>query len=265
MTSTNPGNFGNVANYDAYVGAWSTCVASEFIAWLKPEADRDWLDVGCGTGVVSEAIVAGATPRSLVGIDPAAPFIKTARQRIPDFVDGFQVGDAMALPFPDDSMIYTVSGLVLNFLPDRLAALQEMRRVTRPGGTVALYLWDYREGMEPFARLWEAIIAVEPATKDSVPYRKLAGMSLQSLENLFIAAGFSDITTTVLNVPIQIESFAHYWNWIEGGQGSAPSFAMALDPTRQAAVRHKLRTLVHENEGGPLDLNARALAIQGSA
>ncbi len=263
MTSRNPGNFGNVSNYEAYVGAWSKRIASEFIGWMEPEADGDWLDVGCGTGVVSEAIVADANPRSLAGIDPAAPFIETARQRMPDFADGFLVGDAMRLPFADHSRDFTVSGLVLNFLPDRKAALQEMHRVTRPGGTVGLYLWDYREGMEPFARLWEAIIAVEPATRESEPYRKLAGMSLESLEYLYAEAGLTGIETAVLNVPIQIESFAHYWNWIEGGQGSAPSFAMALDPASQKAVRQGLRTLVRENEDGHLDLNARALAIRG--
>ena len=105
-------------------------------------------------------------------------------------------------------MDYAVSGLVLNFVPDRLGALQEMKRVTRSGGTVALYVWDYGDGMEPFARLWDAIIAVVPSTRESETYQKLAGMSLHTLSDLFASCGFDTIETTMLDLPIELISFA---------------------------------------------------------
>ena len=60
----------------------------------------------------------------------------------------FKEGDAQAIPESDGSFDIAVSGLLLNFVPDKDRAVQEMVRVTRPGGTVALYVWDYAGHMQ---------------------------------------------------------------------------------------------------------------------
>src|SRR5690349_18670376 len=133
-------------SYNAYMGRWSRLVAPRFLQWLDLPAGLDWLEVGCGTGALSAAIIAQSGPTRLVAIDPSAGFIAQARADVPDARAEFRTGDAQALPLPTDSMDAVVAGLVLNFDPDRPKALAEMRRVARPGGTVAYYAWDYPGG-----------------------------------------------------------------------------------------------------------------------
>jgi hypothetical protein len=75
----------------------------------------------------------------------------------------FEIGDAQALPVASDTFDAVVSGLVLNFVPERPRMLAEMARATRAGGTVALYLWDYAGAMEIMRRFWDAAKAIDPA------------------------------------------------------------------------------------------------------
>jgi SAM-dependent methyltransferase len=140
--------------YEPYVGRWSRPVAREFLAWLNAPVGMDWLDVGCGTGVVPEAIAQRCAPRRLAGIDPSAGFLDFARQRLKDAGAELYQADARDLPFAAAQFDRVVSGLVLNFVPDQPLALAEMVRVARPGGEVALYVWDYAGKMELMRSFW---------------------------------------------------------------------------------------------------------------
>src|SRR5687767_4515009 len=122
------------ANYDAYMGRWSRRVAPLFLDWVSAGDGRTWLDVGCGTGALSAAILASQNPASLTGIDPSSGFLEQARKNVADQRVSFEVGDAQALPMPNSTCDIAVSGLMLNFVPDRGRALAEMTRVVRPGG-----------------------------------------------------------------------------------------------------------------------------------
>ena len=147
--------------YEPYVGRWSRRVAPEFLAWLAIPAGKRWLDVGCGTGALSQTILAYAQPAGVAGVDPSEGFLAFARARVPQAE--FRVGDAQALTFEDDSFDAAVSGLVLNFVPDAAKAAGEMRRVVRPGGTAAAYVWDYAGEMQLMRRFWAAAVALDPA------------------------------------------------------------------------------------------------------
>lgn len=127
-------------SYDLYMGRWSRQIAPRFIDWLQPQDGLDWLEVGCGTGALSAAILERCSPKSLVGIDPSEGFLGKARSNVPDPPAEFRVGDAQALGIGTATKDLVVSALVLNFVPDREKALAEMKRVTRPGGTVAFYV-----------------------------------------------------------------------------------------------------------------------------
>jgi hypothetical protein len=70
--------------YEPYVGRWSRLVARDFLHWLEAPAGLDWLDVGCGTGALAEAIAEGFAPKHLPGVDPSAEFLEFARQRLRD-------------------------------------------------------------------------------------------------------------------------------------------------------------------------------------
>ncbi len=125
---------------DAYMGRWSREAASRLLGWFDGPRGGDWLEVGCGTGALSAAILSACSPASLIGIDPSEGFIATARRNVPDRRVSFQVGDAQALDLEDASRDAVVSGLVLNFVPDRPGALAEMRRVARPGARIGFYV-----------------------------------------------------------------------------------------------------------------------------
>ena len=70
--------------YDRYVGRWSRIVARDFLQWLGVPPGASWLDVGCGTGALTETILASADPAALQGIDPSEAFVDHARRAISD-------------------------------------------------------------------------------------------------------------------------------------------------------------------------------------
>src|SRR5215210_3488555 len=113
----------NADAYEAYVGRWSRLVAREFLYWLAVPTGSSWLDVGCGTGALTETILQHVEPASVTGIDTAEAFVASARGHVQDGRASFRVGDAIALPFSEETFSAIVSGLVLNFIPRQDVAL----------------------------------------------------------------------------------------------------------------------------------------------
>jgi len=64
------------SSYDSYVSRWSRQLAPVFVAWLGIPVGSRWLDVGCGTGALTESILQKAQPAAVVGIDPPPGFIQ---------------------------------------------------------------------------------------------------------------------------------------------------------------------------------------------
>jgi len=148
--------------YEQYVGRWSRNIANHFLAWLNVSPGQTWSDVGCGTGALVDTILARANPNTIAAIDRSDGFIAEARHRIDDPRVRFETGDAATLPWSSHSFDVTVSGLVLNFVSDYRAMVREMVRVTKSGGKVAAYVWDYACGMEMMWHFWDAVILVSP-------------------------------------------------------------------------------------------------------
>ena len=126
-------------------------------------AQQRWVDVGCGTGAASEAVLTAADPVSLIGVDPSEAYVAAAAGAAADPRVTVEVGDAAALPLDDASVDQAISGLVLNFVPDVGAALGELRRVLVPGGQATAYVWNYAYGMQMLRTFWDAAIAEDPA------------------------------------------------------------------------------------------------------
>jgi ubiquinone/menaquinone biosynthesis C-methylase UbiE len=143
------------AAYELYVGRWSRLAASEFLRWIAVADGGTWLDVGCGTGALSQRILDGQAPARVVGVDPSEGFISHARAHVSDRRAEFRVGDARSLPVGDKEFDAVVSGLVLNFVSDQPRALAEMRRAVRPDGKVAIYVWDYAGDMQLMRYFWD--------------------------------------------------------------------------------------------------------------
>ena len=252
------------AAYEPYVGRWSRLVAREFLAWLAVPPGSRWLDVGCGTGALTETILAVASPAAVVGIDPSAGFVAYARERVRDQRAGFAVGDAQALPHPDATYDAVVSGLMLNFVPDPTRAAAEMARVARPGGVVAAYVWDYAGEMQLMRHFWDAAAALDPAARDLDEGRRFPLCQPEPLAALFQGAGLADVATRAIDVPTHFRDFDDYWSPFLGGQAPAPAYAMSLSEVRRAALRERIRASLPAEPDGSLRLIARAWAVRGT-
>jgi SAM-dependent methyltransferase len=222
-----------------------------------------WLDVGCGTGAFTEAIVATANPAFVKGIDSSAQYIAFASERIRDRRAQFQTGDAQTLPEQDASYDVAVSGLMLNFVPTPGKAVAEMARATRPGGVVAAYVWDYAGKMELMRYFWDAAAALDQAANDLDEGRRFPLCNPEPLAALFLSAGLKDVEVEAIVVPTVFRDFDDYWSPFLGGQGPAPGYAMSLAEDRRSALREQVRKALPVASDGSISMVARAWAVRG--
>ena len=164
-------------------------------------AQLDWLDVGCGTGALTQAILQQTQPRSVTGIDPSAGFIDYAKAQITDPRVTFEVADAQSLPVQSARFDVAVSGLVLNFVPKPLLAAQEMARAVRPAGVVAAYVWDYAGKMELMRYFWDAAVALDPSVSKLAEGLRFPICQPPALVALFSEAGLRDVQTHTIDAP----------------------------------------------------------------
>lgn len=252
------------AEYESYVGRWSQLVARELLGWLGVPPGSRWLDVGCGTGTLVGSIVEHAAPRAVTGVDRSKGFVAHARARVTDARTAFQVGDAQALAVADQAFDAVVSGLVLNFVPEPPRMVGEMVRACRPGGAIALYVWDYAGGMELMRLFWDAARALDPAAAALDEAVRFPGCAPAPLEALFTAAGLSRVATRAVDVPTRFRDFDDYWSPFLGGQGPAPTYVQSLPEGRRAALREAVRASLPTAPDGSIALTARAWAVRGS-
>ncbi len=253
-------------SYEAFMGRWSRKVASRFLPWLGAGETLDWLEVGCGTGALSATILARCNPRSLIGIEQSAGFVATAQQNVTDARAAFQLGDGQALPLDDNSRDVVTSALVLNFIPDIPKALSEMRRVARPGGAVAFYVWDYPGGGLEFVRaFWRAATALDPNASGFAENTRFQFCTPHGLTELAQAAGLQAIECTALEVPTVFEDFENYWRPFTLGTGPAPGYCVSLADDARERLREKLHGDLPRREDGAIALRAKAWAIKAVA
>jgi ubiquinone/menaquinone biosynthesis C-methylase UbiE len=251
--------------YEAYMGRWSRKLAPLFLDWIGAAPNLDWLEVGCGTGALSTAIVERCDPASLIAIDASPGFVATARAGVPDPRAVFQTGDAQSIALASASRDLAVSALVLNFVPDRRKALAEMRRVTRPGGTVAFYVWDYPGGGVEFMHaFWAAAAALDPAARDLTEDKRFPFCTREGLTDMARSAGLADVDCVPISVPTLFRDFDDYWRPFTLGAGPAPGYCASLEPTARQRLEQKLRHDLPRREDGAIALEARAWALEGT-
>jgi SAM-dependent methyltransferase len=249
--------------YEPYVGRWSRPVARAFLGWLAVPPGRRWLDVGCGTGALAEAVLALAAPGEVVGVDASPAYVAFARDRVNDPRVRFEVADARALQEAPSTFDAAVSGLVLNFVPEPERAVSEMSRVARPGGIVAAYVWDYAEGMRMMRHFWDAAVELDPSARELDEGRRFPLCKPQPLIDLFRKAGLGGVEARAIDVPTVFRDFDDYWSPFLGGQAPAPGYAMSLGEERRAALRERIRARLPMNSLGEHHLTARAWAVRG--
>jgi ubiquinone/menaquinone biosynthesis C-methylase UbiE len=251
--------FDDGEGYERYMGKWSQLVGHEFLQWLAPKPGLRWLDVGCGNGAFTAMIIERCAPAAVKGVDPAEGQIAFARSRPDSRLAQFGIGDAMALPFPDDSFDAAVMPLVLFFVPNPPQGVAEMARVVCPGGIVTAYSWDMIGGGFPYQSLqaqmreMNAIVKVAPNPDAS---------RMKVLRELWLGAGLEAVETQEITVQRTYENFEDYWTTILRGPSVRPGLT-AMSPENLAKLQYQMRVRLPPDAQGRITISARANAIRG--
>jgi SAM-dependent methyltransferase len=250
--------------YEAYMGRWSRRLAPLFVSWLQVPGGVHWLDVGCGTGALTDAICRQARPASVLGCDPAEPFIAHARGHSRDPRASFVVAAAGDLPRRAEGYGGVASLLALNFFPDPAAALQEMRSLTAARGVVAACVWDYGDGMEFLRHFWEVAAALDPQARELDEGMRFPLCRPEALAGLFRAAGLGDVICEAIEILTSFADFDDFWRPLLGGTGPAPAHVASLDGERREVFARELEQALPRASDGAIALEARAWAVRGT-
>jgi len=251
--------------YELYVGRWSRRIAAEFVRWLALPPGAAWLDFGCGSGALTQTVLAEASPGLVVGCDQSNGYIDYARHHTPDPRARFVVASLADVPEVDGGYDACVSGLVLNFLPAPDVAIATLASAVRRGGTVAAYVWDYEEGMELMRVFWDAAVALDPAARALDEGTRFPLCRPDPLHRLFERSGLQHVSVCAMDVPTPFLDFDDYWRPFLGGQGPAPGYAMSLSVERREQLRAAIQQRLRIEADGRILLTARAWAVRGIA
>ncbi len=251
--------------YEKFMGRWSALVAQKFLSWLAIPFARSWLDVGCGTGSLTRLILETYQPKEIISIDPSSDFISHAQRATTNTSVHFRVGLAESLDLDSNSIDTVVSGLVLNFVPQPKVAMSEMLRVTKPGGKVGVFVWDYTEGMQMLRYFWNAAVELDNTANKFDEGIRFPLCREGQLESLFQAAGLKQIEATAIEEKTIFQDFDDYWQPFLGNVGPAPIYTMSLSRKDKQKLEDKLRKSLPIDDNGSISLTARAWAVKGTA
>ena len=250
--------------YDQLMGRWSRRLATRFLDFVGL-TDGAVLDVGCGTGSLTAALLERPEVRSVHGIDVSPAYVAAAQKRHASPRAAFEVGDACAIAVPDRSFDHALSLLVLQFVPQAERAIAEMRRVTRPGGSVAAVAWDTRGGTVWSRMFWDTAAALDPKAVELRGKVATRPLSLPGqLGSAWASAGFTDVVESEVAIRMEYRSFDDYWAPLEGKDGPFTQYIHALAPDAYAMLREKVRLAYIDGEAdGPRSYVSMAHVVKG--
>jgi ubiquinone/menaquinone biosynthesis C-methylase UbiE len=251
--------FEDGAAYERGMGAWSQLVGREFLDWLAPAPDLSWIDVGCGNGAFSEQLVERCAPAAVLGVDPSQGQIDFARQRSAARLAKFEIGNAMALPFADNSFDAATMALVIFFVPEPAKGLAEMVRVVAPGGTVAAYTWDMAGGGFPLEPI-QAELRVAGFSPPRPPTSEVS--KIEALQELWTKAGLVDIATRRIDVERHFVDFDDFWGAATLGASVRPLLA-SMPAEDVERIKTRVRAHLRQHPAGRVSYAAFANAIRG--
>ncbi len=248
--------------YEAYMGRWSRLIAAQFLDWLDPAPGLRWLDMGCGTGALSDTILARAQPASIRAVDASEAFLQYARAHTTDPRVSFHVGNATDEPDAPGSVDIAASALMLNFVPEPAMALRALRHAVVPGGTLAFYVWDYPGRMDLLRCFWDSAVALKPEARIHDEALRFSWCRRDPLVDVCAQAGWGDVTATPLDAVRRFATFADVWEPLLGGQGPVPRYVSQLADEDRSALHDELRRRLPIQPDGTFELVARAWAVR---
>jgi len=248
--------------YEFFMGRWSKLMAPVFLQWLNFPYYKSWLDLGCGTGALSEAIANTCKPESLFCVDPSAAFLSKAKERSLQKAK-LLVGNASSIPSADSSFDIVVSGLALNFFPELAAAFAEMKRVLKPNGTIAAYVWDYAGKMEFLRIFWDTAREIDTDAYQYDEGDRFPICNTERLQQTFEKAGLTHIESSNLDIDTVFKNFDDFWEPFLGGQGPAPGYLASMSAEKQHLLKSAIKKKLPVESDGSIKLIARAIAIRG--
>lgn len=243
------------SSYDRFMGRYSEPLADVFVEWARPAART--LDVGAGPGALTARLVDRLGAEAVSAVDPSPSFLASLSERCP----GVDVRRASAaeMPYADGSFAATAAQLVVHFMPDPVAGLAEMRRVTAPRGWVSACSWDLVGGRAPISLMWRAAHHLDPRVEGE---SSLPGTGPGQLTAIAGAAGLQEVEESELSVRVSHPSFEEWWEPYLLGVGPAGEHVTGLDESGRVALRERCRELL---PSAPFELEAVAWAVRGRA
>jgi SAM-dependent methyltransferase len=243
------------AAYGRFMGRYSEPLAVRFADWAGVRQGERVLDVGCGPGALTAVLAERLGAEAVTAVDPSPSFRRAVRERLPAL--DVRAASAEELPFPDGTFDHALAQLVVHFMSDPVAGLAEMRRVTRPGGTVATCVWDLAGERGPVSTVWRAALELDgsAATEANLP-----GARERDLVDISRAAGLVDVQQAELAVTVRHPSFEEWWEPYTLGVGPAGAYVAGLGEGPRARLRLRWRELLPD---APFDITAVAWAARG--
>ena len=253
------------ASYEVFLGRWTRRLAEPLLDFAGFPAAGRLLDVGCGTGSLSCAMAARWPGHNVVGIDIARPYIAFARSQADLANLHFEVADVVRLPYADASFGGAAAQLVLNFVPDPVAALHEIQRVTIRGGSVIAAVWDFRGGLVYQRIFWDTAAGIDPGAavaRDKLFFGPLA--LPEGLPRLFESVGLARVERRSITIRMDYVNFDDYWQPMCGGQGPVGTYLAGISPEVRARVERAVAIAYRSGApDGPRSLTATAWAVRG--
>ncbi|MGH2821507.1 MAG: class I SAM-dependent methyltransferase [Thermoleophilaceae bacterium] len=250
------------SGYQGRIGRYGPELAAAFLAAAAVREGQRALDVGCGSGALTEPLARLVGAENVVAVDPDASAVATCRGRLPQVE--VRVAAAEELPFLDGQFDVVLAQLVMSLLSDADAGVSEMRRVARPGAVVATCVWDFGAGMTVLRTFWDAATPLDAGAVRHDQARTRPFASEAELRALWDRAGLREIVTGELNAGADYSSFEDLWEPLVAPDGSPGAYYATLEPRQRAALRQETWRRLG-SPTGPFRLTARAWYVRGRA